>query len=273
MQRQHHPGGQPGHRFYGNQYRGNEDPRFGGHDGRSRGGYESSHEQDRDDRGRFAGARDDGRGGYRNNDNAQFGGGYQAGAASGEGASYRGSDWYGGGHGDNRPYAAAYERGERGRSRDDADRGGYGGSSYRDRGGNRDDRSYDDRQRGSYGMSRGSYDERERTGYSDSNDRGYAMSRERFGGDDGRSRGGYESSHEQGRDDRGRFSGRDDRSGYSGHGYGGYDRGDGDGGYRGPTSYGDPSDAGYDRRGYGGGRDNDDGDNGRGRDDDRYGRR
>lgn len=65
----------------------------------------------------------DDRSGYRSNDNAQFGGGYQAGGSSGEGAAYGGRDWYAGGAGDNRPYAQTYERGERGYQRDFNDRG------------------------------------------------------------------------------------------------------------------------------------------------------
>jgi len=75
-----------------------QDNRFGGPEGRRLGGEHSSHMQTRDDRGRFEGTRDDGRygrnengmsaygddrSGYRSNDNARYGGGYQAGASSG----------------------------------------------------------------------------------------------------------------------------------------------------------------------------------------------
>src|SRR3569832_1737997 len=234
-----------------------QDARFGGVEGRRLGGEHSSHMQDRDDRGRFEGVRDsreddwrrrdrddgrygrndngmsaygDDRSGYRSNDNARFGGGYQAGATSGEGASYGGRDWYNGGAGDNRFWGDRYERGERGFSsyNDDRYRSGYGndrgysGSGY---GGGYGDnergydsnydrildlvfdlilvRGYDDRY-----LSHGYGEDR---GYRSSDDSRYGQ---RFGGTDGRSRGGYESSRMQSRHDAGRFAGRsyeDDR--------------------------------------------------------------
>lgn len=255
MQRHHQQGGQPGHRFYGNQYRDGDDERFGGQEGRSRGGYESSHEQDRDDRGRFAGVREQDRGGYRSNDNAQFGGGYQAGSASGEGGSYGGRDWYGGGNGDNRPYAPAYEHGDRYRSP-----GNYDEQRHEWRGYGRGDH---ERQDPTYGQSL-------QRGYDRSHDWASSSQRddsERRSGYEGRPTGGY--GYDQGRRDQGGWNdGREDRSGYTGRGYGGYGNGEGGGGYR---SYGGPSDAGYDRDrggGYGNNRRDGRGDNrGYGRDD------
>ena len=233
-----------------------QDQRFGGPEGRRLGGEHSSHMQSRDDHGRFNGRDDrddrndihrsdygDDRSGYRSNDNARYGGGYQAGASSGEGASYGGRDWYAGGAGDNRGYSQSYERGERGYQRDFEDRGyrddrsNYGYRTDRDFGGY--NRGYGNPERGGYASQneRGyNYGDNRGYGYGNdrgygSNDRGYGNDRgfsndrssgyggsgadydrndtRRFGGYEGRSRGGYESSHMQQRDDEGRFAGRD----------------------------------------------------------------
>lgn len=173
MERHSSPqGNQSGHPFYGNQYTSSRDDRDERMSRGRGGGYE--------DRGRFGGEDGRSRGGYESSHSQ----------SRDEYGRFIGHEGGGPGYESRSSYD---DRGNRFGGYESRSRGGYDSSRSQDRDdygrfeGNRN-RGYDSQ----------GYDSR--SGY---DDRG-----SRFGGYEGRSRGGYESSHAQDRDEYGRFEGR-----------------------------------------------------------------